>query len=112
MKTLLEVFKRTKEIISDKKNWCQEYGALNSFGIPISPKSPLACRFCLVGAFTMANVESGTDYSYYNLSDASVELFGKHYGAVEVNDVKGFEAVHQVLDLLIKKEIEFDDIRR
>ncbi|MFM7009061.1 MAG: hypothetical protein ACKO0Z_06960 [Betaproteobacteria bacterium] len=54
----LEVLKRSREIITDPKNWTQYTMARNDIGDKTSYDDPRACKFCAMGAIYKASHEA------------------------------------------------------
>lgn len=92
----LEFLKAVKAKISTPETWTSGSMARNKHGDAIKPNSPDAVRWCVLGAagvvetegarriiIETAFVRKGTQISY-------------------INDAKGFDAVHAILDRAIK----------
>ena len=45
----LETLNRLEDLLSDPKNWVQNWCAVNEFGNEVAPCDESACRWCLVG---------------------------------------------------------------
>ncbi len=103
---VVEVLQKARELISDQSRWTQGAYARSESGSMVPVTSPLACKFCVMGAITKTLT-----------SDPSVEVINKHrhlldliyesigrtaevskYGGVtNVNDVGGHEATMSML---------------
>jgi hypothetical protein len=55
-----------KALIDTPEKWTQGHYARDRAGYPAGPRSHLACRFCILGAFIRS---AGTEVPAYGLSD-------------------------------------------
>lgn len=80
------ILKKTRELISDRKHWVQDYAAIDNAGNPINPQSPNACAWCLDGALVRCSIKRRHyDRITPYLHSASMRLFNIN-SYVAIND--------------------------
>lgn len=101
MKTVLEILKGAREILTPAGAWCQQFAARDSKGRPAMTSSPDACSFCLIGAIHRAAGE-GTSRAFEAEAYTRQEIDAS---IVQWNDypLRTQEQVLSVLDKVIEK---------
>ena len=99
-----QILIEARKLIENKDNWTQFVYARDIRGLKVVEDSPVACRFCLLGAL---NRVARSDRETYHraivaLTAAQLELFPDTFKLTEVNDFYGHEAVLRLLDQAIK----------
>ena len=106
-----------KELISDPARWTQCHNARDSQDRNVAVTSLHAVKFCVRGAAMKVtdgvgfpgereNLKGRRYFAVSNaLEDAAQELYGTNGVGIEVNDRMGHEAVMNILDHAIAKEV-------
>jgi hypothetical protein len=113
--TVLETLQQTRELLSKPQRWTRGTLARDSRGLPVSPESPRACRFCVMGALYRVTNSPTRDYTgapdpvraVYDALLRQMPLDEHDRPAIYpsvVNDVQGRGAVLSLLDRAIIKE--------
>jgi hypothetical protein len=99
----IQIVERARALIADEQHWCRRHFGEDENGLPVSPTSASAIKWCGLGAVIAAayRLTHDTDAAY------RVGLFqalGPHYGSatlIRVNDKRGHAAVLALLDEVI-----------
>jgi hypothetical protein len=115
-KTVLQVLREARELLSDEKRWTRGSFAKNALGIDVEPTSDSAACFCAHGALLRAaggdDTCSGLVFAELALRDAARVIFGNS-SIVEVNDHRpdGHAGVLSLFDSAIKAETRAEQAR-
>jgi hypothetical protein len=98
----LQIVERARALIADEEHWCRRSLANDVNGVPISPTSGRAVKWCGLGAVIAAAYQLTNDYdAAHRLGH---EALRPHYSpatVIHVNDVRGHAAAIALLDEVI-----------
>jgi hypothetical protein len=98
----VQIVERARELIADEQYWCRRNLANDVNGVPISPTSGRAVKWCGLGAVIAAAYQLTHDYdAAHRLGH---EALRPRYGAatlIYVNDTRGHAAVLALFDEVI-----------
>lgn len=102
--TKRQLFIKARKLISDPRDWCTKYAAKTIIGMPISPHSPHAVRWCAAGA--MCKFNDGLTQKECKEINASVTKVANKLGYFSVsvlNDDSDHATVMRLFDILISR---------
>lgn len=109
MTTKLDALRSIRDLLSDPARWVRDAFSLTADGMKVSSHSPLACRWCLVGAIRkVCGQEDGALESRLAVYDAlrGVAVAGRDAEALaRFNDSSTHADVLALLDAAIAKEL-------
>ena len=98
----VQIVELARTLIADKQHWCRHSLANDVNGVPISPTSGRAVKWCGLGAVIAAAYELTQDHdAAYRLGH---EVLRPHFSpatVIHVNDVRGHTAVLALFDEVI-----------
>jgi hypothetical protein len=97
--TVKEVLIAARKLIEDPKNWTQGVCARSKRGREVDYYSPLACKWCSVGALAKSSDNNGV---LFNKAKEALKLRMGNIG--DFNDNKPHAEILKVFDKAIKKE--------
>jgi hypothetical protein len=98
----IQIVERARTLIADEEHWCRRNLANDVNGVPISPTSDRAVKWCGLGAVIAAAYQVTHDFDAAD--QLGYEALRPRYGAatlIHVNDTRGHAAVLALFDEVI-----------
>jgi hypothetical protein len=98
----VQIVERARELIADEQHWCRRHFGEDANGLPVSPTSANAIKWCGLGAVIAAAYEltHNPDAAY----QVGYQAMRPRYGSamlIHINDVRGHAAVLALFDEVI-----------